>query len=273
MSSPAGVNAWSDRTAGHEPKVTVVTVVLNSVDLIEETILSVLSQDYHNIEFMVVDGGSTDGTLDVISKYKGRIDQLVVEKDSGIYDAMNKSARLATGEYIVFMNSGDMFFDKSSLADLCNCIHDDETLVYGRWVVKYPWGLERAGRPASPDNFWRGMFAQHQSIMVKTRYLQGNPFDLSLGLGADYAFLLGMVNSGGKYQECNAVVSLVSSGGASDSNRVAVLRSHWGQARHYYPGLRTDVHYLKAILREVVASSVRRVLPTSLVRVITGLKS
>ena len=90
-------------------KVSIVTICWNCVKEIEETLLSVLKQDYPNIEYIVIDGASTDGTLDVIQRYRGNINIFVSEKDTGIYNAMNKGVMLATGEWCIFMNGGDMF--------------------------------------------------------------------------------------------------------------------------------------------------------------------
>jgi glycosyltransferase involved in cell wall biosynthesis len=91
----------------------VVTVVYNGETDLEETILSVLTQTYENIEYIIVDGASTDRTLDIIKKYEGRIDCWISEKDNGIYDAMNKGVALASGERINFMNAGDRFWEES----------------------------------------------------------------------------------------------------------------------------------------------------------------
>jgi glycosyltransferase involved in cell wall biosynthesis len=95
--------------------ITIVTVVLNGEKDLERTILSVINQSYENIEYIVIDGGSTDGTLDIIERYKDKIDHLIIEKDKGIYDAMNKGINIASGDWINFMNSGDIFYDKNTL--------------------------------------------------------------------------------------------------------------------------------------------------------------
>lgn len=101
------------------PKVSIVTIVYNASKYLEETMQSVINQTYDNVEYIVVDGGSTDGTLDILEKYKDRIDHWVSEEDRGIYDAMNKGVNLANGEWINFMNSGDVFHDNDVLLNFC----------------------------------------------------------------------------------------------------------------------------------------------------------
>ena len=98
-----------------QPLITVVTVVYNDVKHIEDTILSVVNQTYPNIEYIIIDGGSTDGTVDIIKKYADHIAYWVSEPDKGIYDAMNKGLKKATGEWVNFMNSGDCFAQSKTL--------------------------------------------------------------------------------------------------------------------------------------------------------------
>ena len=97
------------------PKISVITVVYNDKEGLEKTIQSVLSQTYGNVEYIVVDGRSTDGTVDVIKKYEQEIDIWVSEPDEGIYDAMNKGIKMASGEWLNFMNAGDVFYDENVL--------------------------------------------------------------------------------------------------------------------------------------------------------------
>lgn len=97
------------------PLVTVITVVYNAKELLEETILSVLNQTYSNIEYIIVDGGSTDGTLDIIKKYQDKISKYISEPDQGIYDAMNKGMSLSKGQWLNFMNAGDSFYSNDVL--------------------------------------------------------------------------------------------------------------------------------------------------------------
>src|SRR5690606_4665890 len=93
-----------------KPALSVITVVYNNVKDIERTILSVINQTYKNIEYIIIDGVSTDGTLDIIHQYSEKISHIVSEPDKGIYDAMNKGLSVATGDYVLFMNSGDEIY-------------------------------------------------------------------------------------------------------------------------------------------------------------------
>ena len=100
------------------PLVSVVTVVFNGEKYLEETIQSVINQTYDNVEYTLIDGGSTDGTVDIIRKYEDKIAYWISEPDNGIFDAMNKGADKATGEYIYYLNAGDVFYSRNTLFDI-----------------------------------------------------------------------------------------------------------------------------------------------------------
>ena len=112
-------------------KISVVTVCFNSVSTLERTMLSVLNQTYPNIEYIIIDGGSTDGTVDIIKKYVDKLAYWVSEPDKGVYDAMNKGVLLATGDYTIFMNSGDRFYNNDVLAKFSCVEFMDADLIYG----------------------------------------------------------------------------------------------------------------------------------------------
>src|SRR3989337_1242859 len=99
-------------------KVSIITVTLNNADYIEACIQSVINQDYENIEYIVIDGGSKDGTLDVITRYENKITKVISEPDNGLYDAMNKGIKLATGEIIGILNSDDFYNSNGVLTEI-----------------------------------------------------------------------------------------------------------------------------------------------------------
>jgi glycosyltransferase involved in cell wall biosynthesis len=158
------------------PKLfSIVTVVYNAVSLIEETLQSVMDQRSDELEYIVIDGGSTDGTLEIIDKYRANIDIFVCEKDRGIYDAMNKAIRLASGSYINFMNAGDRFYSNDTLEKVSSLIRkkglEKVEIVYGK-VVKIS-SLEgnfqyEIGEPLTPNSFFLTTPICHQAMFTRT---------------------------------------------------------------------------------------------------------
>ena len=142
-------------------KITVVTICFNSVNIIERTILSVLNQKYTNIEYIIIDGGSIDGTNDIISKYNNKIDVFISEPDKGIFHAMNKGLLYSSGEWVIFMNAGDEFYNENVVVDISEISFDQQTaVVYGKTYVD--------GKVEDPSELivlkFGGIMACHQSI-------------------------------------------------------------------------------------------------------------
>jgi glycosyltransferase involved in cell wall biosynthesis len=112
--------------------ISIVTVVYNGGEYLEKTIQSILNQTYDNVEYIVIDGGSTDRTLDIIKKYEDKIDYWISEKDSGIYDAMNKGIKLSQGNYLLFLNAGDIFSSKNVIEKVIKVIEQkNPSIIYG----------------------------------------------------------------------------------------------------------------------------------------------
>jgi len=125
------LNGFYKRSSDDKPLITVITVVYNGVEYLEDTIRSVIEQDYDNVEYIIVDGGSKDGTLEVIRNYQDAIDYWVSEPDSGIYNAMNKGIALTSGLWVNFMNSGDCFHQSDVISSISFATLEDYSLIYG----------------------------------------------------------------------------------------------------------------------------------------------
>ncbi|MEA1890848.1 MAG: glycosyltransferase family 2 protein [Pseudomonadota bacterium] len=175
-------------------KISVITVVFNAVDTIKHTIRSVIDQDYKDIEHIVIDGGSTDGTMDVVNSYRKQLAVVISEPDKGIYDAMNKGIELASGDIIGTLNSDDWYADKEVLSRVARAFSNDKHLdaVYGDivFVTKdKPHGLVRywESQPYKEGLFEKGWMPAHPSFFVKRDcYSRYGKFDLDLKIQSDF---------------------------------------------------------------------------------------
>lgn len=170
------------------PKITVITVVYNGVLTLEATIKSVITQTYSNLEYIIIDGGSIDGTLVLLEKYKEQIAVIVSEKDNGIYDAMNKGLALSTGEWICFMNSGDIFSSCNVLSSIFgNNNWIDVDVIYGDAIQMN--GSKRklivAGDKLSQLNYHP--IYRHTASFVRNQIHKQFYFDLNLQEKINYA--------------------------------------------------------------------------------------
>jgi len=209
---------------GHQfPVVSIITVTFNNNDELLSTIENIKLQNYKNIEYIIVDGGSDDGTLETIKKYGSVVKRWISEPDAGIYDAMNKGIGLATGEWILFMNAGDRFFDDNVLSQVfSNKVSDDISVIYGDHEVRYP--SKTVSRLAGVvSSLWRGSQFCHQSTLVRGDLLKINSFNLKYKLAADFEWLWRM-RKVVKMQKLDLTISSVSSGGVSDMRRCEVYR-------------------------------------------------
>ncbi len=175
------------------PLVTVITVVRNGEKHLEGAIQSVLNQTYGNIEYIIIDGNSTDGTLDVIKKYDDKIAYWMSERDNGLYDAMNKGILLAHGELIGLLNSDD-FYEKQAVQYVVDRYMrrkgDGAAIVYGNFNI-YDEELGITTQFMSNLNYRRGMTVCHQTMFVeRSVYLMMALYDTSYKFAADYDFFL-----------------------------------------------------------------------------------
>ena len=187
-------------------KVSIITVVFNAVDKIEATVLSVFGQKYRNVEYIVVDGGSTDGTLDIINRYRDKIDIFISEKDDGIYDALNKGISKATGDWIGIMNAGDVFASEDVLLKVFAKGKDLETVdvIYGDAVAVDGKKESYSKASANIADLEGGPCYRHGASFVKKAVHRNFMFDLSkseqLEFALDYEQIFRMYKGGCKFK-------------------------------------------------------------------------
>ena len=253
------------------PKISIVTSVLNAKDNIEMTIQSVLSQTYLCIEYIVIDGGSTDGTNKIIERYSHQISHYLSESDDGIYDAMNKGVALATGDWIIFMNAGDVFHCSTTLADLICLAPEDPDVIYGDVSIMYR-NFVRVQKAMPLSTSWMGIPFSHQSMLTRTRLLRAHKFDIGLRYCADYELVCFLLAAKLRFFYSNQTVSRVSAYGFCDTNRVAVLTEMSHIAKLYFPGILTLLHFTSMVIKEKALGLLKYLIPRKLLELATKIK-
>ena len=219
------------------PTLSVITIVYNNVRDIERTMLSVLSQTYPNIEYILVDGKSTDGTLQIINKYQSRIAKLISEKDEGIYDAMNKGLAAATGDYVIFMNSGDEFYTSETVAQVFATTPDAD-IYYGETEMVND-ERESLGqrRHKAPEKFtWRGfkygMSISHQAIYIRRSLTE--PYDRRYQLSSDIDWIIRAAKKAKTIVNVHQYVAKYLVGGMSKARHRQSLKERFDIMRKNY---------------------------------------
>jgi glycosyltransferase involved in cell wall biosynthesis len=234
-----------------QPKLSIITIVYNNVKDIERTLLSVLQQSYPHIEYIIIDGASTDGTLDTINNYRSSVAKVVSEPDKGIYDAMNKGLKLATGDYVLFMNSGDEIYDRHTVESVFNTAEDAD-IYYGETeMYNENWQSLGQRRHTAPASFnWRsfkyGMSISHQAIYVKRSLIE--PYDLRYKYSADIDWILKIARKATKIVNCKRYVAKYLVGGVSKQKHLESLKERFHILSKYY-GLIPNVfnHFVIAL--------------------------
>lgn len=206
-------------------KISIVTVCFNCVELVEKTVKSVLEQDYENVEYIVIDGASSDGTCEVIEKYRDRITYYLSEKDAGIYDAMNKGIKAATGELIGFIGAGDWYEEGAikAIADTymlkpADVIYGDVTVVDGTLYKRQDYSN------VSLRDMYYYMLIIHPGLFVRTSLQKENPFDTTYRIAADYKFLMGLYHRGCTFMYANHGIVYYPLGGVSSTKLSDTIR-------------------------------------------------
>lgn len=171
-------------------KISVITISYNAASCIEETIKSVINQTYQDFEYIIVDGNSNDGTVEIIQKYHPYISKWISEPDKGIYNAMNKAVRMANGEYCIFMNAGDTFLHDKVLYEVDKYLETDIDIISGNNIITKGNKLitySKAPRTITFNHLFNSSLC-HQATFIKRELLIENPYDESLRMVSDWKF-------------------------------------------------------------------------------------
>lgn len=197
------------------PKISIVTVCFNSQETIEDTILSVTKQNYQNIEYIIIDGGSNDDTLKIITQYKNNLSYFVSEPDKGIYDAMNKALEIATGDWLYFLGSDDVLVENTTISSVVSNIQYSDNAYFGYVTFKsskldYKFNLTKS------NLCYRNI--SHQSIFYPKVYYKANQYNLRYRLFSDHIYnIIYYSRFSSKIQYLDIQIAVYNDGGASSN--------------------------------------------------------
>jgi glycosyltransferase involved in cell wall biosynthesis len=221
-----------------EQKLSVITIVYNNVKDIERSLRSVIDQTYQNIEYIVIDGASTDGTKQIIEKYSPSITTFISEPDKGIYDAMNKGLALATGDYVLFMNSGDEIYSLDTVAKVFESSPTAADIYYGETeMYNDQWESLGQRRHQAPEKFsWKsfkyGMSISHQAIYIKRSLT--TPYDLLYKYSSDIDWIIKAAKKAGHIVNTKMYVAKYLVGGISKQKHLDSLKERFHIfSKHY----------------------------------------
>ncbi|MCX7986497.1 MAG: glycosyltransferase [Bacteroidales bacterium] len=235
------------------PRVSIITVVFNGEKFIERTIQSVINQTYPAIEYIIIDGGSTDSTVSLIKKYETHLAYWVSEPDNGLYDAMNKGLARASGDYVMFLNAGDTFYDNHTLTMAFGNWNPTVDILYGETLIVDPKnniiGDRRLKAPQKLTwkSFRDGMLVCHQSIIIRRSIVK--PYNLKYKIAADFDWVLNALKAANNIVNCNIYICRFLDGGLNKQKiplalkeRFMIMSKNYGffptLLRHFIIGLR-----------------------------------
>lgn len=235
-------------------KITVATVVYNSYNYIEKTIKSVINQSYRNIEYIIIDGASNDGTLNVIKQYQNKIDIFISEPDNGIYDAMNKALKLASGDFIIFINANDHFYSDKTIEECVNFFHNSTSLYYGKALfyknssktTTFEFGEKIDAFKLAKKNIC------HQTIFYPKSYYKKNSFNMEFKILSDWEYNMRAYSKKIKFCFIDKIIAYYEYSGISSKSRDYKFEKKQKYIILKYLGINT---FVKIVLRKLNEST------------------
>lgn len=239
----------------NKPLVSIVTVVFNGEEYIEQTIKSVINQTYKNIEYIIIDGASSDKTVDIIKKYVKEIDFWISEEDNGIYYAMNKGIDISSGDWCIFMNAGDTFSSNNVLSKVFEQVNEG-FLYFGRIKI----GGDNSNKlipnkrinSANISNWLKNHEPNHQAIFFPKSFYKRNHYNISFRISSDYDYKLKALEEC-QYKFVDTIIANFLLGGIStfpslDNLKKQYIERHIINKKHSKKSLKL-FHLLKAYIK------------------------
>ena len=244
LSGGLRIKSITKKSQENNPLITVVTVVRNGEKTIEQTILSVINQTYTNVEYIVIDGASTDNTLGIIRKYEDRIDYWISEPDKGIYDAMNKGIGLATGDYIALLNSDD-WYEQDTCEIIANKINELKADIYYGLIRDIDKQSNKTMRIIGSEihtiNYY---MIPHQTCFVSKEMYTKFKYDINYKFASDYDFIIKIYKSNASFYFIEKIMTNCRTDGISSSMICSIEKL---DIRKKYNFISLNKYYIKKI--------------------------
>ena len=240
------------------PRFSIVTVTYNAENVLNDTIQSIVTQTYRNVEYIIVDGGSTDGTMHIVDRYRPMISIVVSEPDNGLYDAMNKGIALATGDYICFLNADDAFHEDDTLQRMVHSLRGGMELpdvIYGDTDIVDAEGHFLHKRRLSPPkkltwkSFENGMLVCHQAFFARTKLAKATPYDLTYRFSADFDWCVRILKQAAVTHHTHLTLIDYLNEGMTTENHQASLRERFRIMSKHYGFFATVLRHAWFVLR------------------------
>lgn len=239
-------------------KISVITVTFNAASTLERTLKSVKEQTYPHLEHVIVDGKSKDNTVALIQQFAHERMIWLSEPDKGLYDAMNKAASMASGDYLCFLNAGDTFHTSNSIEKMMSSLEEgkEPDIIYGETAIVDNHGvflhMRRLSAPEklSWKNFKQGMLVCHQAFIVKRELFE--PYDLSYRFSADFDWCIRMMKKAEYLHNSHLTLINYLNEGMTTSNRTSSLKERYCIMVKYYGQLSTLLHHIWFVIRVVL---------------------
>lgn len=240
------------------PKFSIITVTYNAGKVLEDTIQSVITQTYKNVEYIIVDGKSTDGTMDIVNRYREHIHTIVSEPDKGLYDAMNKGIDLATGDYLCFLNAGDELHEDDTLQLIVHSLNGEKELpdvIYGETAIVDEEGhFLRMRRLSTPEHltwksFQHGMLVCHQAFMPRRDLAV--KYNLKYRFSADFDWCIRIMKKSRVLHNTHLTIIDYLNEGMTTRNHKASLKERFHIMCHHYGTASTIMRHMGFAVRMV----------------------
>jgi glycosyltransferase involved in cell wall biosynthesis len=244
-------------------KITVITVVLNDDVNLQHTINNVLSQTWENLEYIVVDGGSTDDSLEIIKKNNFRISKFISQPDLGIYDAMNTGIKMASGDFLHFMNCGDGFVTDTIIEELFSS-NIESHIIYGDTKFIYPDTSSRVVKAHPVSELWKPFF-NHQSAFFHKDIFKSTLYNLDFAPAADFHLIMKSISLGYKVKYIPTIVNTYLIGGDIYNKEFKAVRLYFQINLAFNKQVNFKKYYWKKILWVgFISLLVKKVMPATL---------